>query len=99
MPIINHLNYADDDNRIYCRKLNKIAELNDEHVESNCMKCPMFAGSLQGQGVECSWNDTREKVQDPHIVTRPASERQELIIEDELNPSRKLVVTDKKNKK
>ena len=50
---INHLNYPDDEGRIFCRLKNdiKIFEPMD------CRNCPMCYGSIQGMGVECFYPD------------------------------------------
>ena len=50
---INHLNYPDDEGRIFCRLKNdiKIFEPMD------CRDCPLCYGSIQGMGVECFYPD------------------------------------------
>lgn len=53
-----HTNYPDNSNRVYCRRLNKVVTI-DSNGEfwDTCLKCPMYDGNYQGQGVECAWND------------------------------------------
>lgn len=50
--------FADDvlDREIYCRREHQIIE----PVESNCLKCPCFAGVEQGHGCECAWMDVED---------------------------------------
>ena len=50
-----HLNYADNNGKVYCRQYHKIVTIGTREV--NCTQCPYFFGSLQGQGVECRWED------------------------------------------
>ncbi len=54
---IIHINYVTDDGNVYCRRKKEIAKLED----LNCLDCNMFAGTAQGQGVECMWTDYVEK--------------------------------------
>lgn len=71
MTEINHINYPDDNNRIYCRAKNNIITLDKEgNYWNTCTKCKYFNGSYQGLGVECLWEDSGEdisqKVFDPN---------------------------------
>jgi|GEM_PF-3253334 len=52
---INHLNYGGVGKKIYCRMLHELVDNLD-----NCHDCPLLAGSLQGAGVECYWDDVIE---------------------------------------
>lgn len=61
MKPVNHINYPDNKNRIYCRKLNKIITLDkDGEFWKTCQSCSLFAGDYQGLGVECQWEDSGE---------------------------------------
>lgn len=56
---INHINYPDNNNKIYCRRLNRVITLDAEgKYWETCNACPLFEGDYQGQGVECMWDDT-----------------------------------------
>lgn len=56
-----HQNYFNEKGEVYCKRLNKlITNLN------KCGDCEMCVGSLQGQGVECYWQDV---VNDTYMVT------------------------------
>jgi len=50
---INHLNYPDEQNRVYCRVANEILSL----AETKCHDCPLWYGTLQGMGTECFYVD------------------------------------------
>ena len=68
-----HYNYADTNGNVYCRKLHKIITISDEATsEIDCTQCPLFFGSLQGQGVECVWDDATEYM--VHGASRPTKE-------------------------
>lgn len=70
--IVNHLNLISD-GKVYCRKTDSVVEFTDEFVNTTCVGCPMFSGTVQGQGVECEWADSRP-VGNPHIVTNAMEE-------------------------
>lgn len=53
----NHLNYPDFQNTVYCRKANIIKNMNSKTFWEDCLKCSMFRGTYQGNGVECEWDD------------------------------------------
>lgn len=53
---INHQNFLNKDNKVFCKRLNKILSLDN----LKCEDCEYFYGSLQGQGVECFWEDFNE---------------------------------------
>ena len=58
----NHIATFDDSGEVYCRKLNKIVSfLRGSKQWRICNNCKMFAGSAQGEGVECVWDDPTEK--------------------------------------
>jgi hypothetical protein len=50
---INHLNYPDDEMRVYCRVRNAIVAI----AAAECLNCPLYCGSMQGAGVECMYLD------------------------------------------
>lgn len=44
--------------KVYCELLKSYLPLTGSHYTNNCLgRCPYFAGSAQGEGVECLWND------------------------------------------
>ena len=49
---VEHYNHFDKNGRVYCRRLNKIID-----SLKDCYACPLVSGSLQGYGVECTWDD------------------------------------------
>nr|DAP04666.1 MAG TPA: hypothetical protein [Herelleviridae sp.] len=49
---IIHQNIAGEDGLHYCKKHNKLVK-----NFRACGKCDYFFGSIQGQGVECNWED------------------------------------------
>ncbi|SFL67354.1 hypothetical protein SAMN03159341_108164 [Paenibacillus sp. 1_12] len=73
MELINHINYTDQNDNIYCCLRNRVVKLNQAQQEQFCKSCKMFAGTADGRGVECAWEDVRN-VSNPHIVIDPARE-------------------------
>jgi len=57
--VVNHINLADTNGQIYCRLLDRVVDLNEEHQNNHCSNCRMLSGSAQGNGVECEWTDSR----------------------------------------
>lgn len=53
-----HRNYVSKSGQVYCKKENAILFADS----TPCKSCPMFAGFLQGRGVECSWVDRQNKI-------------------------------------
>lgn len=53
MKQVIHQNFLTRDNKIFCKLLDKITDLN----VNRCNTCSMCVGSLQGEGVECLWED------------------------------------------
>jgi molybdenum cofactor biosynthesis enzyme MoaA len=76
---VNHINYFTKDLRVYCKLLNRIVCFDEEHTSNFCNSCDMFAGSAQGRGVECIWDDDRVDIGNPHIVEDPEQERISLL--------------------
>lgn len=65
-----HLNYVNKAGRIYCRKFNSLQFL--ENLD--CAECPMFLGTIQGNGVECSWIDRDYKELESIEIFNPKDE-------------------------
>lgn len=76
MKRINHINLKNVEDQVYCCLRNKIVDLTEQHLVQYCHGCQMFAGTAQGKGIECSWNDARH-VSNPHIVLDPHVECRE----------------------
>ncbi|MNM89620.1 hypothetical protein D3C81_1018530 [compost metagenome] len=91
MPKINHVNIADEQNRVYCRKTYGVVVLDENHTENMCKKCPMFTGSAQGDGVECSWLDVRA-INNPQVVTDPHLEKDQIFIAEATKADKKLTI-------
>lgn len=77
----NHINYPDENGLIYCRKFKSVNNFS-EVTSKYCSNCEMFAGSAQGNGVECNWVDKRQDLNQPYIVVNPQLESQQLTIHD-----------------
>jgi hypothetical protein len=73
MPMINHINYRNENNEVYCCLRNKIVKLDAAQQGQFCSSCKMYNGAAQGKGVECTWEDLRD-VSNPHIVRNPLVE-------------------------
>ena len=73
----NHFNYATEDGRVFCRKHHKIFRLCDRRHHIDCLQCSYFFGCLQGEGVECRWDDVGNfglyRVHDPEDEFRRVS--------------------------
>lgn len=90
MPkIVNHVNIADVDGQIYCRKLDRVVTLDGNHTDNHCSVCNMFTGSAQGSGVECEWTDTRPNIQNPHVAPDATIESDDITINDFRNKKKK----------
>jgi hypothetical protein len=79
MEMINHINYPNKKNEVYCRFKNKIIKLDkDGKYWDTCSICPLFSGDYQGEGIECSWNDSENNedtyVSDPQAELLRVSE-------------------------
>lgn len=55
-PVV-HQNFTTEENKysVFCKRLHKIVVLTDNL--DVCSECPYIYGALQGQGVECGWED------------------------------------------
>ena len=61
MKPVNHLNYFSSGGMIYCEKEQDVVEGTPEYYEKHCMNCPFLAGHLQGEGIECTYEDSTVK--------------------------------------
>ena len=69
--LVKHLNVPDENGDVYCRLINGKLNFKDmKLVRRQCFNCKMFAGSYQGQGVECVWDD--KKSSQPIMVVSSA---------------------------
>ena len=50
---VTHQNFVTNSGRVFCKKVGKVIELDCD----KCDKCEYLYGSLQGDGVECRWDD------------------------------------------
>lgn len=58
---INHINYPDNEQSIYCKKKNLIVKLdNNQHFINSCFNCKYFNGTYQGSGIECLYEDSSD---------------------------------------
>ncbi|MNW28241.1 hypothetical protein D3C74_50630 [compost metagenome] len=95
MAYVNHVNLTDSEGRVYCRKRNSVVTLDETQSTNYCAKCPMFAGSAQGEGVECRWSDPRKDLDGVHVVIDPNLEKDQVKIADILNDDKDRLVVDK----
>lgn len=54
---VNHFNYVTKSGKVFCKRQNRVRKITPEY--KGCDKCPYLFGSLQGQGVECMWEDIK----------------------------------------
>lgn len=45
----------EDGGMIYCHLLQKLVPFNTNHFNLNCRTCNYFAGTFQGNGIECKF--------------------------------------------
>lgn len=90
--LVNHINYKDEQGRVYCRKLDEVIKLDDNHLENHCAGCKFFAGSAQGEGIECYWNDPRKNIDNTHEVLNPERERDEIYLTEKTTVKKGLYV-------
>lgn len=50
----NHIFYTF---RIFCHKQRMQTFFTNDHLEAQCMSCPYFVGTAQGEGIECLYED------------------------------------------
>ncbi|KPU45526.1 hypothetical protein OXPF_07590 [Oxobacter pfennigii] len=72
--IVNHINYPDENLKIYCRLINKVLTFNQTYADEKCSSCPFFYGTSQGRGVECFWEEKDELMEKEMIVKDPYEE-------------------------
>jgi hypothetical protein len=74
----NHVNFADQNGKIYCFRYDVVAELDDVFVQGHCVKCPYYNGNAQGEGIECLYADGSGKAiaqqYDPYEAQAEAKE-------------------------
>lgn len=58
MSKINHLNYYAGNLEIYCERLQLTVQADENFARDHCAKCEMFNGHLQGDGIECLYEDS-----------------------------------------
>lgn len=57
----NHINYPNKNNEIYCKKTDSMLKLDKKGLFwRGCFNCSMFAGTYQGNGVECCYEDNSD---------------------------------------
>ena len=67
-----HLNYFDAYKQVYCERKQQVVLFDEAHHQNYCAVCSYFAGSLQGDGVECQYEDsTAPKGEDLVVVSSP----------------------------
>lgn len=59
-----HREAPDPQGRVYCRHLDMRVAITPQHFAEWCLGCPYFAGSNQGEGVECEYDEDH----DPYAV-------------------------------
>ena len=75
MKSVNHLNYFSSGNLIYCESLRNVVEGTPQFYDENCLGCPYLAGHLQGNGIECKYEDSLAK-DEPFVVVLDPDEYQ-----------------------
>ena len=70
-----HANFPTNRGVVYCRLENKV-KLFDTLQCFRTFSCPLLAGTIQGEGVECQWEDpdTEDVVDNTLDVTDPRYE-------------------------
>jgi hypothetical protein len=56
--LCNHLNYYQPGLMIYCEKNGSIEYADQLFFDNNCRGCPYFNGHLQGEGIECVYENS-----------------------------------------
>lgn len=70
----NAVNWDKGDLKIYCRKNHKIMV----PQESDCTKCDFYYGSMQGNGLECIWEDYTDS-DSPMVFIKSSEKEKELL--------------------
>lgn len=55
LETVNHFNYVDEHGKVFCKRQDKVRTIAPDY--ESCDDCPYLFGSLQGQGIECMWED------------------------------------------
>lgn len=88
-----HINYANEDGKVYCRKAKSLIDLHGGFQIQACKNCPFFRGTAQGEGVECQWEDSRPDVGDVMATSNPEEEYSEISrYEDSISVSDKFLI-------
>jgi len=53
----NHVNFPNASGKVYCHRMNSIADLTQKFMATECMSCPYYAGDMLGHAVECLFDD------------------------------------------
>lgn len=61
--------YPDAQGKVYCHAINKIVELKYLFDNDMCQGCMYFAGTIQGEGVECAFHDKNAKTTPVYIYS------------------------------
>lgn len=82
---VNHINYPDEDGYIYCRKHNKIMQVDS----TTCKLCQCFNNLINNKRVECYWTDYMPEPQEICQVENPDEEfkRVNWLIEKQFIPN------------
>lgn len=82
--MVNHFNYLDEFGNIFCKRQDKVLTIASNY--NDCNDCPYLFGSLQGQGVECKWEDIPASSSCGRYVNDPQEElaRVSNLIEDKI---------------
>ena len=69
MESILHLNYANENDVVYCEMRRDIVVFNDTFMQKRCANCLYFHGTMQsGEGVECIYEDSLAPVGEKTIT-------------------------------
>ena len=98
---VNHLNYnIEGYDRIYCHRRLALVRFDQNLFDRNCSDCPYFNGHLQGNGVECLYEDPYVKedyiaVDDPYKYYEKTARR----LRAKYSKEKFVVIPDKKDRK
>lgn len=81
---INHINYPDQNGKIYCRKRNKLVDIGT----TSCMLCKGLRSMLNDNSIACCWMDILPENENMFTVLNPAEEyhRVNWLIDKQLIP-------------
>ena len=69
-----HQNFFGETGKVFCKKQNKIVDFDSLVKSGICSHCKYFYGSLQGDGVECIYEDSIPGEQSFHSAYNPQQE-------------------------